>query len=369
VSHAMLAAIAYKQGKCDAAVLHYRESRNAIATKPDALTQFGECLLKQQQAEDAIAVLTQVVSLEPDQWWPRYNLASVELFRHQTGDAIQTLDPALSASPVRPEVLDLAAAVYESSGDTPHAVRLLRRAILTQPKNENLYLHFADLCFDHQSFQVGIDMIDAGLTQLPESARMYLARGILRVQLGDFKTAEQDFDRADTLDNHMAISGAAASLAELESSNLPKALEIARTTLKTNPSDPMLHYVKAETLKRLGFAPNTAEFREAVDSASAAVRLKPGFLAARNLLGSLYLQQNQLPLATAQFEEVLRQDPANETALYHLLQASRKTGQSERAASLLARLVQARKAQRQSEEAAARYRLIEVNTPPPAQPR
>ncbi len=359
VSHAMTAALAYKQGNCQSAAVQYRQSRDAIANKPDALTQYGECLLKQQQPDEAIAALALVVSLQPDEWWSRYNLASAEMSRKRAAEAIEILGPALASARVQPEVLDLAAEAYEASGDTPRAVELARKAILRQPKKEAYYLHFADLCFDHQSFQVGVDMIDAGLTQLPQSAKLYLARGILRVQLGDFAKAGNDFDRADQLDGNKAISGAAASLAELQNSNLDKALQVARTKLKSNPQDPMLRYVKAETLKQMGVEPGTAEFREALDSASTAVSLKPDFTAARNLLGSLYMQQNRLQLATEQFQAVLKNDPSNQTAIYHLIQASRKAGKTEDIPRLMQELAQARTTQRQKDEATGRYRLVE----------
>ena len=121
----------------------------------------------------------------------------------------------------------------------------------------------------------------------------------------------------------------------------------------------MLHYVKAETLRQMGVGPGTAEFQQAVQSASVAVRLKPGFAAARNLLGSLYMQENKLPLAAEQFRAVLKEDPADQTAIYRLIQISRKTGRSEDIPGLMKQLAQARITQRESDETARRYRLLE----------
>jgi tetratricopeptide (TPR) repeat protein len=362
VSHAMLASLAYKGGNCQAAVVQYRQSSEVIAAKPDALTQYGECLLKRGQAEEATAVLAQVAALEPNQWWPRYNLVSAQLACKKASEAVKTIEPVLNAAPVQPQVLDLAAEAYEMTGDTPRAVELLRQAILAQPKNEAYYLHFADLCFDHTSFKVGIDMIDAGLTQLPGSAKLYLARGVLWGQLGDFAKAESDFDHADHLDGG-AMGGAAASLAELQNSNLDKALQLARTKLQTNPQDPMLCYVKAETLKQMGVGAGTPEFREALDSAAKAVRLKPGFAAAQNLLGALYMQESQFQLASRQFQAVLKKDPADQTALYHLIQVARKTGRSEDVPRLIQQLAQAKVTQRQRDEMTGRYRLVEAQSP------
>jgi predicted Zn-dependent protease len=64
------------------------------------------------------------------------------------------------------------AALAEAMGDTPRGVALLRQAILRDPHNVKLYLDFASLSFTHQSFQVGIDMINAGLTRAPDAAHL-----------------------------------------------------------------------------------------------------------------------------------------------------------------------------------------------------
>lgn len=362
VSHAMLAALSYKAGNCGLAVTHYRQSEAVISTKPDALTQYGECLLRQNQPDDAVAALTEAAVLEPGQWWSHYNLAAAELSRKKPQAAIKALEPLLRTEEVQPQVLDLAAAAYEASGNTPKAVELLRGAILGAPDNESYYLHFANLSFDHQSFQVGVDMINAGLTRLPKSARLYLARGILFGQLGDFARAESDFDKADQFSGGEAIAGAATSLAELQNSNLDKALQLSRAKLKSTPQDPMLNYVRAETLKQMGVAPGSPEFREALQSASTAVRLKPDFAAARNLLGSLYMQEGKLQLATEQFTAVLKQDSADQTALYHLLQIARRSGKSEDVPRLMRELAQAKTVQRQRDQATGQYRLIETQS-------
>ena len=86
-------------------------------------------------------------------------------------DAIATLQPLLQAKPTDADVLGLAASAYEADGNTPEAVRILRQAIVADPHNVNLYLDFTNLCLDHQSYQVGVDMIDAGLAADPKLRR------------------------------------------------------------------------------------------------------------------------------------------------------------------------------------------------------
>jgi len=94
----------------------------------------------------------------------------------------------IGAGEAHDDALLLAADIYESTGDSQHAVELLRKGILANPKNADAYLDFAALSYDHSSIQVGIDILNLGLTQLPREARLYLVRGILYVQLGRVNT-------------------------------------------------------------------------------------------------------------------------------------------------------------------------------------
>ena len=102
---------------------------------------------------------------------------------HEPQDALATLQPLLQASSADSETLDLAATAYEDAKDTPQAVATLRQAMLLDPQNVNLYLDFANISSAHDSFQVGINVVSDGLGQLPRAAPLYLARGVLYVQL------------------------------------------------------------------------------------------------------------------------------------------------------------------------------------------
>ena len=91
-------------------------------------------------------------------------------------EAVETLRPLLDIKEPEPDVLALASSAYEVQGDTPKAVQLLRQAIVANPKKIKYYLDFATLSFNHQSFQVGVDMVNVGLKQLPDAASLYVAR-------------------------------------------------------------------------------------------------------------------------------------------------------------------------------------------------
>ncbi len=361
VTHAMLGALAYQAHDCRAVVTNYSVSKMLIASQAEALAEYGECLFQIGQTNESIQVLAKVVTLEPASWQPRYNLAVANLLLNRPADSLGVLQPVLDTR--QSSVLDVASSAFEQSGDTPRAVKTLREAILTDPSRISLYLHFADLCFAHNSFQVGVDMLSAGLQKAPNSAQLHLARGILFVQLGKYEQAESDFDKAAQLDPSQSFSSVAEGLTQLQRSNLDGALATTRAQLKQTPNNAYLYYVKAETLRQKGVEPGSVEFHEAITAAQSAVRLNPSFPLAQDLLGTFYLRQGKLDLAIQQFDSVLKVEPENEPALYHLITASRRSGNTGAVPDLMKRLARAKALNKEKDERMNRYTFVEPNRP------
>jgi tetratricopeptide (TPR) repeat protein len=370
-THAMLAALAYKKHDCATAIEHFQKSGPVLSSQPIALEEYGACLMDLQKPDDALPVFEQILTLQPNDPHARYNLAVVQFTAQHSADAIGTLQPLLEAGEPDPDVLDLASAAYEETGDTPRAVRLLRQAIVASPQKVKYYVDFAALSFKHQSFQVGVEMIDAGLTQLPKAARLYIARGILYIQIGQFEKGQADFEVANKLDPGQASAAVAEGLAQMQSSNLDQALKTVQTELKAHPSDAFLHYLKAEIISQGGPAVGTPEFNEAVKAASRAVQLQPDFPLARNVLGNLYLQSGQNEKAIEQCRAILRENPNDQIAVYHLLLALRKINDPKgEVPGLVKRLAELRAQSQQQEASANRYKLYiqSEQTPDGAEP-
>ena len=90
-----------------------------------------------------------------------------------------------------------------------------------------------------------------------------------------------------------------------------------------------------------------------------AVSLQPTLGAARGVLAKLYMQAGQYPEAVEQCRQALKSDPKDQTALYRLIQALRKTGQQGEIPDLLKRLAQLREEATKEERERYRYKLIE----------
>ncbi len=281
------------------------------------------------------------MKLNPDDSKLRSRLASLQLKADHPKDAVATLQPLLQDHPdVR--VAELAAAAYEASGNTPLATGILKQAMSQYPDNINLYIDFAGIAFDHGSYAVGIAMMDSGLNSHPNAAALYLERGILYVQIAEYEKAEADFDKASQLDPHQSLSGVAKGKVAEQTGDYRKALETVQAKLAKNPADAFLLYTQADILVQKGVRPGTPEFRQAIESARKAVDLQPSLILARDMLGSLYLEDEQYQLSVEQSRQALQIDPKDQTALYHLIMVLRKTKDNKELPELLKRLAQLR---------------------------
>ena len=359
ISHGMLAVLEYQQGNCTSAVIHFEKAGALFQSRPDGLHAYATCLVKLKKFDKAAEVLQRTVAISPEDGRERRLLAAVQLMAHQPQSALITLQPILAGSNADVETLELAATAYEDSKDTPQAVASLRQAILLDPKNVNLYVEFANLSSAHDSSQVGIDVISDGISQAPQASPLYLARGVLYVQLAQYDKAEADFETAHDLDPHQSLSSAAQGLLAQQKNDLDGALATVQTRLAQKPNDPVLLYLQADFLSQKGVEPGTPEFQLAMRSARQAVSLRPGLSGARTVLAKLALQAGNYREAVEQFRKALVQDPRDQTALYHLIQALRKTGERAEIPDLLTRLAQLRKQTAHEESQRYQYKLVE----------
>jgi tetratricopeptide (TPR) repeat protein len=363
VAHAMLAVLEYRQGNCPTATSHFERAGELIDSQRDALHAYATCLVREKKLDQAEQVFQRALALYPEDPQERRLLASLQLMLHRPKEALETLQPMIGAGNLSVETLSLASSAYEDTGDTPRAVSALRQAILLDPHDVSLYLDFANISFAHESFQVGIDVINEGLTLQPQAPQLYLARGVLYVQLAQYDQAEADFEKAQQLDPNESLSTAAEGLAALQANDLDHALARVQSKLARKPNDPLLLYLQADMLTQKGVEPGTPEFQLALRSARKAAILQPKMASARGVLAKLYMETGQYQQAADQCRKALENDPKDQTALYRLIQALRKTGNKAEIPDLLRRLASLREQETKEERERYRYKLVEEGSP------
>lgn len=361
-AHAMRGVMAWKQRDCQTAVAHFERSQAAIASQPEAMREYGVCLVRLKRLQPAEEAFQRLVSLSPADPSLRRPLAAVQLMAERAQAALDTLKPLLSGDQPDPEALALASAAYERLADTPNAVATLRQAIVTSPRTVRYYLDFASLSFVHKSYDAGIQVVSAGLKLSPDSPQLHLARGILYVQNGQTDQADADFAMAERLDPRQPGTVDARVLQLLQDNDLEGATRMVREQIKARPGNAFLHYLLAEVLNWRGPAAGTPEFQQALQAASDAVRLQPDLTLARNLLSRLYLDAGKIKPAIEQCREVLRATPQDPIALYRLMRALKMSGDPEAAKELpdvIRRFNEARALAARQEAQESSYRLVE----------
>lgn len=362
-THALLGVLDYRKHNCAAAIDQFRQAEAAIGHQPEALSDEGACFSALKQDNDAVAAFRDALALDPSNDVARYNLALAQFNAQQAADALTTLNPLIADTAAHPDALELAAEIHEAQGDTPQAVTLLRTALLAAPRDLDAYLQFATLSFDHASPQVGVDILNSGIGQLPREARLYLVRGILLAQMGEFTRAGDDFDTASRLDPQLQFLGDAQGLVQSQEHNQQQALGHFRAAVREHPKDAYGYYLLAEALAAEGKPEGSSAYSEEIDAARTAVHLDPSLVAARDLLSATYYAGGHMDEAIEQSRAALATNPSDEPALYHLMLALRKTGRNDEARALVQQLVQIRTHSRVNDAPARHYHLYEESSP------
>jgi tetratricopeptide (TPR) repeat protein len=359
-SHAMLGVLAYQQGNCADAIDEFDKSRQLISTQAGALQEYGACLIRLKQPDKAVPVFQQLLASHPDDPRARRALATAQLAGEHPQEALATLRPLVEDGDPDPETLQLAASAHENLGETPEAVKLLHAAIVKDPRRVSLYVDFANIAFTHQSFQAGIEMMSSGLQLQPGAAPLYLARGVLYVQTGDFDRAQADFEKAEQLDPQHSAAGIAQGLVaeERHQGDPDKALEVVRSKLAKTPNDAFLLYLESAIIQQKAPAAGSSEFLHGMESARKAVSLQPSLSSAHDVLANYYLQSGKTDAAIAECRAALEHNPKDQTALYRLIVALRKVGRKAEIPDLLKRLAQARQETTKQEAENNRYKLV-----------
>jgi tetratricopeptide (TPR) repeat protein len=359
-SHTMLAFLEYAAKDCAGAIPHFEKGGEVLARQPIALAAYGACLAQAGQYNQAIPLFQQALSAGPSVASIRFNLALAQWNANHPQDALLTLQPAIAVGTGQGDALLLAADIYESMNDTQPAVELLRKAILSDPKNVDAYLDFANLSYDHASMQVGIDILNAGIGQLPTEARLYLVRGILYTQLGKFDEAAEDFGTANRLDPKLSVLGAVQGLAASQQHKSVEALTAFRAAARAHPKDALTQYLLAEALSQESPHQGSSDYAEEVAAAKRACDLDPSMVAAHDLLATIYLRDGHTSLAIEQSNAALAVDPKDQQAIFHLVLGLRKTGQKDRISSLLKQLTELRNETLSEATENKRYQLQEI---------
>jgi tetratricopeptide (TPR) repeat protein len=402
IANLYLGEIHYRAKRSKAAVEHYDKSGTRYTLHPLATLHYGRALLDVGRTKEAVAVLDRIPDRDgaslfeagvalgqagahadaarvfaaarkavKDPYTAGFDEALMRIEAGDYGGAIRVTQELVTEGHAPAELYNLAARAYSAAGRIQEAYDALREATRLEPRAPENYIDLATLAVEYNNFDLGLEIVDIGLAQLPEAWTLYLQRGVLLAMKGLMAEAEKEFDTARRLAPDQPVPYAALGMVWIQSGQTDKAVEVLRAELPKSKNH-VVPYIFAVALLRSGIEAATPAGLEAVAALRASIRANPRFAPAHAELGRLLLKRDEVDLAIQELEKAAALDPASTPALYALSQAYRKKGDRVRAQELLTRVSKLNAEERgddpDGELRRAVVRIVREGTAPPRKP-
>jgi len=305
----------------------------------------GTALTRQGRFKEAISHLLAARGNVRNEYALEFNLSLCYVGVGEYKKAIEVLGTLRRQGHENADVENLLAQAYVGSGQGSEVLAALERAAAITPQNEKLFTFVADACTDNQEFELGLKVVEMGLRNLPQSARLHYERGMFLTQLDQFDRAKVDFESASTLGQGSEIGYLSAAYENLLSGNIPEAIRMAREGRKIGFQNPALLVILGKALLRSGIVPGQPEFIEAQDALEKAVAQHPNDPASQIALGQVYLLGGRLDDSIAHLEAARQMRPDQPSIYASLAKAYQRKGDSQRAQEALAKLESLNQAQ------------------------
>jgi predicted Zn-dependent protease len=240
---------------------------------------------------------------------------------------------------------NLLSQAYVGNDQGNEAFAALEKAATITPQNEKLYLLVADACSENSDFALGLRVVDVGLKNLPQSARLHYQRAMFLWQLDQFDRAKAGFELASKFGQGTDMGFISPAHEALLSGNVPDAVKIARDGVSKGFDNPILLTILGEALVRSGVAPGEPGFTEAQSALEKAVAARPNDATAQIALGQVDLASGHVNDAIAHLERARQIQPDQPSVYASLAKAYQRSGDSQRAQQAFAILEKLNEAQ------------------------
>ena len=396
VIHAYLGKIAYSHQDYRAAVGHL-EKTGELLKDPSVATELLESDLQLGQPQKAREILGKLDSSKiAPEWQFRLGLAlaqhalfleAIPFFRNVGSGVVESHDAAFNLAvcyvetkqfPLAIEVLrglvdqgpktaeleNLLAEAYESNQQTQEAINALRESAQLAPEDENSFADLTALCAKYEAYELGLEIIQAGLHYHPQSDRLIFQRGVMYALKGQFDEAEKDFQLAGRLAPEKNLSYAALGVSYMQAGDPVKAIASLRQRVAEKPEDSTLQYLLGETLMHSGAVLGAPEFVEAKAALETSVKLNAKSPDSQVELAKIYLKEGHVDDALRHLEQARAIDPKNTAVYLQLVIAYQRKGKPELAAAMRAELNRLNEEEGKKTPNRLRLRIAEENSPP-----
>jgi predicted Zn-dependent protease len=184
-------------------------------------------------------------------------------------------------------------------------------------------------------YELGRQVVETGLKQLPRSARLVFEHGMLLAYLDFLDDAKKELAKVSRLAPGTDVAYVASAQTSMFEGEVIEAIRIAREGIRKGNRHFMLLTLYGEAVLRSGTEPGGRDFREARTALEQAVAGQPGYASAQIALARFYLLEDRLDDAIKHFELARELDPQNPAVYSYLARALRKRGDTARAEEML----------------------------------
>ncbi len=302
------------------------QQKSSSYTDPQAEKelQTGTHLTRRGEFTEAIPHLVAARGRIVNDYAADFNLALCYVATGQPQRAIPLLTSMRNRAHDNAGVNNLLAQAYIVDSQDEKALEALQRAASFTPVDEKLYMFVADACMGQQAYPLGLQVVDLGLKNLPNSAQLHFERGMFLTLVDRFDDAKGDFDQARTLAPESEVAYIAGAQETMFAGNISEAVRVSRQAIANGHHHFLLLTLLGEALLRSGIAPGQKEFEEARQALEAAVAQRANYPSSQLALGKLYLLGGHTPAAIAHLEKARELSPGNPSVYSSLASAYRK---------------------------------------------
>jgi tetratricopeptide (TPR) repeat protein len=302
---------------------------------PESELQTGIALTQQGHFSEAIPHLLAAKGRVGDEYAATFDLALCYVGTNQFNQAAVILEALKSSGHSTAAVNNLLAQAYIGATQPQKALAAFREAARQSPLDEKMYLLIADACMDHQWYEVGSEVLNIGLKNLPGSAKLHYERGVFSTLLDQPDQAKSDYEAAAKLARGTDISYMALGQKDLLEGNIRDAIEVTQRGIKAGNENYILLAIFGNSVALAGTGPGEPLFAEAESALEKSIAERPRYAPSQLALGELLLRAGRLGDAVAHLEEARQLMPTDPSIYSHLAVAYRRQGRADDAQQML----------------------------------
>ena len=310
-------------------------STQAAQTPPESELQAGIALTRQGRFSEAIPHLLAAQGRVANEYAANFDLALCYVGTSRFAKAVQLLEELKGNGHSTVAVNNLLAQAYIGGGQPDKATVAFQEAAKQAPFDEELYLLIADACMDQRSYDLGNEVVDAGLKNLPSSAKLHYERGVFSTFLDQPDQAKANYEAAAKLARGTDISYMALGQKDLLQGNIQDAIEVTRRGIKAGNENYILLAIFGSAVALSGAGSNQPLFTEAESALEKSIAERSRYAPSQLALGELLLSAGRLSDAVVHLEEARQLTPNDPSIYSHLALAYRREGRQEDARRML----------------------------------